>query len=95
MTQAKPISRASLPPMPNTMPVEPEPTKDMIHNPSHYTSHPTGVECKDIVQEFTYNIGVAMSYLWRAPFKHDSAIEDLQKAQKHIGFEIERLQSKK
>ena len=91
----KPISKASVPPMPNTLNSKPTQEKDTIHNPPHYTSHPTGVECKDIVQEFTYNIGVAMSYLWRAPFKHDSAIEDLQKAIKHIGFEIERLQSKK
>jgi hypothetical protein len=62
---------------------------DPIDNPPHYLSHPTGIECKDIVQEFSYNVGTAMAYLWRANYKN--GVEDLEKAMKHIGFEIERL----
>jgi len=57
----------------------------------HYKQHPVA-ECKEIVQEFTYNIGVAMAYLWRAKYKHETPIEDYQKAIDHIGFEIDKLQ---
>lgn len=64
---------------------------DKINKPDHYRWHPVA-ECKEIVQEFNYNIGTAIAYLWRASHKHDEPIEDLQKAIKHIQFEIERLQ---
>jgi len=60
-----------------------------VKHPNHYTWHPTGVECKDITQEFNYNVGSAMAYLWRHERKN--GIEDLKKAVEHINFEIERL----
>ena len=63
-----------------------------VKHPNHYTWHPTGVECKDITQEFNYNVGSAMAYLWRHERKN--GIEDLKKAVEHINFEIERLSKK-
>lgn len=57
----------------------------------HYRAHPSGVECKDIVQEFSYNIGTAMAYLWRAELKHDDPREDIGKAIDHLHFELDRL----
>lgn len=62
-----------------------------INQPNHYTWHPAGIECKEIAQEFNYNLGTAIAYIWRCGHKHATPIEDLQKAVKHLEFEIERL----
>ena len=64
---------------------------DKIDHPPHYTAHPSGVECIDIVEAFNFNIGNAMKYLWRAGLKGD-ADADLQKARWYIDREIERTQ---
>jgi len=66
------------------------PSSDPIQRPSHYRWHPSGIECKDVVEEFPYHIGVAIAYLWRVGRKGD-AIEDIEKARTHLQFEIERL----
>ena len=67
---------------------------DMINRPRHYTWHPVA-ECKDIVGEFNYNLGTALTYIWRAPYKHDCPIEDLKKAIKHLEFECARLEQRR
>lgn len=67
------------------------PRDDVINHPSHYTSHPSGVECKDIIGHYPFFVGSAMKYLWRAGLKAEDPIEDLRKAIKNIEFEIERL----
>jgi hypothetical protein len=65
---------------------------DMVAHPSHYTSHPSGVECIEITKHYNFPIGSAMKYLWRAGLKdEDTKVQDLQKAIKFIEFEIERL----
>ena len=64
-------------------------SQDNINHPQHYTSHPSGVECIDIIEHYPFNIGNAIKYLWRAGRKGD-AIEDLEKAgilTKHSGNE--------
>lgn len=61
---------------------------DVINHPAHYTSHPSGVECIRIVEHMPYNIGVAISYLWREG--HKNGIEDLKKSIWHIRREIKR-----
>ena len=66
------------------------PLAETVDQPKHYTWHPMGVEAKDIAQEFSYNIGSAIAYLWRHEYKN--GIEDLKKAVKHIEFEIQRLE---
>lgn len=64
---------------------------DPVNHPSHYTSHPSGVECVDIAEHFEFNIGNAIKYLWRAGLKSTNAIEDLKKAAWYVNREIERL----
>lgn len=78
-----------------------EPRKDMVNHPAHYNSHPSGIECIDIVRHHNFNIGNAIKYLWRCGVKteegmdiQDKAIEDLQKAIFYIQDEIIRLQKK-
>lgn len=65
---------------------------DPINNPSHYTQHPSGVECVTIAQEFPYNLGCVIKYVWRAGLKSKSPIEDLRKAARYIELEIKRHQ---
>lgn len=65
--------------------------KDMVYHPEHYTSHPTGIECIDIVEHMNFNRGAAIKYIWRAGQKHD-VIEDLKKAKWFVEREIARLE---
>lgn len=62
---------------------------DVVNHPPHYTQHPSGVECCDIVEHFNFCVGNAIKYLWRAGLKGD-AIEDLRKAAWYVKREIER-----
>lgn len=71
-----------------------------MEKPGHnYYMLENGIECKDVAGEFSYNIGTAMAYLWRAGKKpadqgrtqSEKHIEDLQKAIDHIRYEIERI----
>lgn len=70
---------------------------DAVNHPSHYTGHPSGVECISVVEHMTFNTGNAVKYLWRAGLKGApealaaSHIEDLRKAAWYVQREIERL----
>lgn len=72
--------------------------KDNINHPSHYTSHPSGIECIDIAEHHDFCIGNAIKYLWRAGLKledgiskKEKQIEDLKKAIWYIKREIKHL----
>ena len=65
------------------------PAEDPI-NPSYYRQHPSGVECIDVVEHMTFNLGTAYAYIWRAGKKGD-IVEDLRKAQWYLDREIMRL----
>ena len=77
--------------------------KDNVNHPSHYTSHPSGVECITITEHMNFNVGNAVKYLWRAGLKtgatrrltgfNEQHIEDLKKARWYVDREIERLQT--
>ena len=62
-----------------------------VNHPKHYNSHPSGVECIDITEHMTFNLGNAVKYIWRADHKGD-ATEDLRKAAWYLEREMERLQ---
>ena len=64
---------------------------DSVNHPTHYTSHPSGVECLEITRHHNFNIGNAIKYLWRAGLKGDAQIEDLKKAIFYIEDEIRRI----
>lgn len=61
-------------------------------NPSHYQEHPSGVECIQVTEHMTFNLGNAVKYIWRAELKGNQ-ITDLQKAKWYIEREISRLES--
>lgn len=68
-----------------------------VEHPSYYKD-PSGVECITVARHRDFNIGNALKYLWRAGFKTeegisdiDKQIEDLQKAIFYIKDEINKL----
>lgn len=60
---------------------------DVVNNPKHYNSHPSGVECIQITEHMDFVLGNALKYIWRADLKN--GIEDLKKAQWYIARELE------
>lgn len=68
---------------------------ETVDHPRHYNQHPSGVECIDIVEHMTFNVGSAVKYCWRHGLKGDVPIEDLEKARWYLAREIERLKKGK
>lgn len=64
---------------------------DDINHPAHYTSHPSGIECIEVTEHLTFNVGNAIKYLWRAGLKSPDAVKDLKKAAWYVNREIYRL----
>lgn len=65
---------------------------ETVDHPAHYNKHPSGVECITVVEWFSFNIGNAIKYLWRAD--HKNGLEDLKKARWYVDREIQRLEKK-
>lgn len=63
-----------------------------VDHPSHYTEHPSGVECIQVTEHMNFCLGNAVKYIWRAGLKSPDAIQDLRKAAFYINREIERLE---
>jgi len=63
--------------------------QDPVNHPKHYTDHPSGIECIQITEHMSFNLGNALKYIWRCDLKKD-AIEDLRKARWYIDREIEK-----
>lgn len=63
---------------------------DPVNHPSHYTNHPSGIECLTITRHMGFNLGNAIKYIWRADLK-GNAVQDLEKAVFYIADEIKRL----
>lgn len=67
---------------------------ETVHHPPHYNEHPSGIECIDVVEHMTFNLGNAVKYIWRADHKND-ALEDLRKASWYIQREIDRISNQR
>lgn len=66
---------------------------DPVNHPTHYTSHPSGVECIDITESMNFCLGNAMKYIWRAGIKSECPLEDISKAIFYLNREYDRLVS--
>ncbi len=65
---------------------------EFVNHPKHYNEHPAGIECIDVIEHMTHNIGAAVKYLWRVGLKPGENYErDLDKAVWYINREKERL----
>lgn len=76
--------------------------KENVNHPQHYCSHPSNIECIEIIRHYCFSIGSAIKYLWRAGLKKeegmsdiDKEIEDLSKAVWYINDRILELEKKK
>lgn len=69
-----------------------EKENDPVNHPIHYTGHPAGIECIDVIEANTfYNLAAAMKYIWRVSWgSKDDDIQDLEKAAWYIRREIDR-----
>ena len=65
---------------------------DMVEHPTHYTSHPAGIEAITVLREASdYNLGQAMKYLWRVLWGSKGRdIEDVAKARFYIDDWLKR-----
>lgn len=69
-----------------------KPISNNVDHPIRYNSHPSGIECIDVIEHMTFNIGTAIKYLWRAGLKDNTTIdEEYQKAVWYIEQERKRL----
>ena len=67
-------------------------TYEFVNHPKHYNDHPSGVECIDIIEHLTFNVGSAVKYAWRAGLKPgEDTLQDLDKAIWYLNREKERL----
>lgn len=73
-------------------------TNDVVNHPTHYTQG--RFEVIEIIEQtvagyddpfVAHCVGTATKYVNRAPFKHESPLEDLRKAAKYIEFAIDHL----
>jgi hypothetical protein len=54
---------------------------DPVQKPKHYNVHPSSIECYTYAKHFTFSLGNAIKYLWRAGLKDgQSVIVELSKA---------------
>lgn len=63
---------------------------DSVSHPSHYTSHPSGIECIQVTEHMDFLTGSIIKYLWRKDFKYETPLEDLKKARFYLNRLIAR-----
>lgn len=65
---------------------------EQVNHPKHYNSHPSGIECIDIVRHHNFNVGNVIKYLWRQGLKEgNSDLQELKKASWYLNDEINRI----
>lgn len=68
--------------------------EEVVNHPSHYTSHPSGVECVEIAEHLSFNLGNALKYVWRAGLKGEGTrLEDVKKALWYIEREAKAYET--
>lgn len=64
---------------------------EQVDHPKHYTSHPSGIECIEVVRHMNFNLGNVIKYIWRAGIKDaEVELQDLEKAAWYLNDEITR-----
>lgn len=64
---------------------------DPVNHPSHYTSHPSGVETLEVTRQLGFSCGNAVKYVWRRADK-GSTVQDLRKAAFYINDALNNSQ---
>lgn len=66
---------------------------DPVHHPSHYTSHPSGIECIEVSRLLGFCLGNAVKYVWRRGDKGAPA-QDLDKSLFYLDNDAAHLPTK-
>lgn len=75
--------------------------EENVNHPSHYKQGK--FETIEIIEQITkgydnsfvgYCVGNTVKYVARAPYKHETPLEDLKKAMKYLEFAIEELEGR-
>jgi hypothetical protein len=64
---------------------------DPVNKPKHYTTHPSGVECIELSEKLSFNLGNAFKYVFRRSDK-ENTLQDVSKAEWYLKREIGRLE---
>jgi hypothetical protein len=64
---------------------------DPVNKPKHYTTHPSGVECIELSEKLSFNLGNAFKYVFRRDDK-ENTLQDVSKAEWYLKREIGRLE---
>lgn len=62
---------------------------DSVNHPKHYLALENGIEAIEVTEQFNFNMGNALKYIWRADHK-GKPVEDLNKAIWYLNREIAR-----
>ena len=72
-----------------------------VNHPKYYNSHPSDIECIDIIRYYNFDIGNVFKYLWRAGLKQEEGydikekeLEDCEKAMFYLQDYINQLKNK-
>ena len=65
---------------------------DPVNHPRHYTSHPSGIECIQITEHMSFNLGNVIKYCWPADEK-GAPLHDLKKARWYLDREIAKRET--
>lgn len=63
---------------------------DLVNSPQHYTAVATQLEPIDVLRYAPFNLGNALKYILRAPYK-GNALLDYQKAIKYLTWALEDI----
>ena len=68
------------------------PDHDPVNHPAHYTGHPKGIECIDVIEDIgNLCLGNTIKYIWRVSWgSKGNDLQDLRKAAWYLNREIER-----
>jgi hypothetical protein len=62
-----------------------------VNHPSWYTSHPSKIECIELIEHLPTNFGNAVKYVWRCGLKTtETPLRDLKSARWYVEREIQR-----
>lgn len=64
---------------------------DAVNHPRHYTNHPSGVECIELIENMSFCVGNTLKYVFRSDEK-GAPLQDVKKALWYLEREIERRQ---
>jgi hypothetical protein len=64
---------------------------DPVNKPSHYTQNASGVECIELSEKLSFNLGNAFKYVFRRDGK-ENTLQDVSKAEWYLKREIGRLE---